>query len=247
MNTLDRKLLRDLWRLSGQVAAIALVLAAATATYVLSMGVYYSLTETREAYYARNNFAEVFADMTRAPRSIIERVRNIEGVRHAEGSIQQYATLDFPDRNVPVRALINSVDEYGHTRLNTIALRKGRLPQADKVGEVVVDETFAAANDLQPGQFVDALIYGNRQRLQIVGTGLAPDFIYAIAPGDLIPDEQRFGVFWMGREALEAATDRTEAINRITLTLERGAVEQDVIRQLDRIIAPYGGTGAYGR
>ncbi len=247
MNALDLKLLRDLWRLRGQVLAIALVLAAATATFVLSTGVYRSLTVTRDAYYARNSFADVFADLTRAPRSIVGRVRNIEAVHRAEGSIQQYATLDFPDRNIPVRALINSVDEYGRTHLNRIALREGRMPQPGKAGEVVVDETFAEANGLAPGDSVEALIYGSRQRLDVVGTGLAPDFIYAIAPGDLIPDEQRFGIFWMGREALEAATDRTEAINRVTLTLERGAAEADVIRKVDVILKPYGGTGAYGR
>lgn len=66
MRSLDRKLLRDLWRLRGQALAIALVLAAATATFVMSMGVHRSLTETRDAYYARNHFAEVFAGMTRA-------------------------------------------------------------------------------------------------------------------------------------------------------------------------------------
>ena len=58
MKALDRKLLRDLWHMRGQVFAIALVLAAATATFVLSLGVHRSLVETRDAYYARNAFAE---------------------------------------------------------------------------------------------------------------------------------------------------------------------------------------------
>lgn len=111
MKALDLKLLRDLWHMRGQVFAIALVLVAATATFVLSLGVHRSLVETRDAYYARNNFADVFAEMTRAPRSLVDRVAAIPGVRRAEGAIVQYATLDFPDRPEPVRALINSVDE----------------------------------------------------------------------------------------------------------------------------------------
>ncbi len=247
MKALDRKLLRDLWYMRGQAIAIALVLAAATATFVLSVGVHASLTDTRDAYYARNHFADVFASMTRAPRAIVARIGAIEGVQRAEGSIEQYATLDFPDSNVPVRALINSVDEYGHTQLNTVTLREGRMPQAGEAGEVVVDEAFATANELGPGDSVDALIYGSYQKLNIVGVGLAPNYIYSIAPGDLVPDNQRFGIFWMGRRALEAATDRTEAINSLALTLERGASEADVIREVDSILEPYGGTGAFGR
>jgi putative ABC transport system permease protein len=247
VRALDLKLLRDLWRLRGQAVAIAVVLAAATSTFVMSVGVHRSLTETRDAYYARNHFAEVFANMTRAPRSVVGRVAAIPGVRRAEGTIRQFATLDFPGRPVPARALLNAIDEGGHDQLNRLVLRQGRLPRPGSPGEVVADEAFVTANGLAVGSEIDALIYGRKQRLSIVGIGLAPDFIYALAPGDIIPDDRRFGVFWIGRKALEAVTDRTEAINALSLTLERGASEQDVIRAVDAVLAPYGGTGAYGR
>lgn len=247
MRALDLKLLRDLWHLRGQALAIAVVLGAATATVVMSLGVHRSLTETRDAYYARNHFADVFAGMTRAPRSVVARIAAIPGVRRAEGSIQQYATLDFPDRPAPVRALLNSVDETGGSQLNALTLRQGRLPRLGYPGEVVADEAFVKANALTIGSRIDALIYGRKQGLRIVGIGLAPNYIYALAPGDIIPDDRRFGVFWIGRKALEAATDRTEAINTLSLTLERGASEADVIRAVDSVLAPYGGTGAYGR
>ena len=49
VSALDLKLGRDLWRMRGQVLAIALVLAAATATFVLSVGVHRSLSATRDA------------------------------------------------------------------------------------------------------------------------------------------------------------------------------------------------------
>ncbi len=247
MTALDLKLVRDLWRMRGQALAIALVLAAATATFVLSMGVHRSLTETRDAYYERNAFADVFAEMTRAPRAVLPQIAAIAGVKRVEGTIRQFATLDFPDRVEPVRALINSVDEHGRTRLNRIKLRQGRLPQAGAADEVVVDEVFAKANGLDIGDRVDALIYGRKQSLRIVGTGLAPNYIYAMAPGDLIPDDRRFGILWMGEKALEAATDRTEAINALSLTLERGAAQAEVIRKVDSLLDRYGGTGAYGR
>lgn len=247
MKALDLKLARDLWRMRGQVLAIALVLAAASATFILSLGVHRSLTETRDAYYAASAFADVFADMTRAPRSITGRVAEISGVRRVEGSIRQYATLDLPGRRAPARALVNSLDATERSLLNRLTLRAGRLPDAAHPGEVVADEAFVEANGLTLGARLDAVIYGRKQPLTIVGIGLAPDYIYSIAPGDLIPDNSRFGIFWMGEKALEAATDRTGAITRLALTLERGASEADVIRRIDALLAPYGGTGAYGR
>ncbi|MGZ3245937.1 MAG: ABC transporter permease, partial [Croceibacterium sp.] len=247
MRALDLKLARDLWRMRGQAFAIAAVLAAAAATFVLSSSLHASLRETREAYYDQSHFADVFAEMTRAPRSIVGRVAEIPGVQRAEGSIVQYATLDFPARVEPVRALIASVEEDGTGQLNRLTLRQGRLPGAGEAGEVIVDEAFAKANRLGIGSKVDAVIYGRRQALRVVGVGLAPNYVYALGPGDLIPDDTRFGIFWMGRKALEAATNRTEAINSLSLKLQRGASELDVIREVDRLLDPYGGTGAYGR
>lgn len=247
MKALDLKLARDLWRMRGQVLAIALVLAAASATFILSLGVHRSLTATRDAYYAESAFADIFADMTRAPRSVTERVAEIPGVRHVEGSIRQYATLDLPGWRAPARALVNSLGKTGGSVLNRLTLRAGRLPDAAHPGEVVADEAFVEANGLALGARLDAVIYGRKQPLTIVGVGLAPDYIYSIAPGDLIPDNSRFGIFWMNEKALEAATDRTGAITRLALTLERGASEADVIRRIDALLTPYGGTGAYGR
>ena len=247
MTALDLKLVRTLWRMRGQGLAIAVVLAAAAATLVLSLGVHRSLAATRDIYYARNHFAEVFADMTRAPRSLVGRVQTIPGVAVVQGTIQHYATLDFPERPAPVRALINAIDESGRDRLNQLVLRSGRLPARGEAGEVVVDEAFATANGLVAGSTVDAEIYGRRQRLTVVGIGLAPNFIYALAPGDILPDDRRFGVLWMGTRALEAATDRIGAINSLSLTLSRGASEAEIIRQVDVLLAPFGGTGAYGR
>ena len=247
MRVTNLKLLRDLWRMRGQVLAIAAVIAAATATFVLSVGVHGSVSDTREIYYERNNFADVFATMTRAPRSMVDRVEEIDGVRQAEGRIVQYVTLEIAGRIDPIRAVLNSIEAGGASDLNQLVIVEGRGPANDESSEVVVDKAFADANDLGPGDAIDALIYGTRERLEIVGIGLAPDYIWSIAPGELIPDESRFGIFWMGRRALEGATDRTEAINEISLTLDQGEYEADVIRQLDTILTPYGGTGAYGR
>lgn len=247
MKSLDTKLARDLWQMRGQALAIALVIGAAMATFVMAMGVHHSLTQTRDAYYDRYRFADIFVNMTRAPRSIVERVAALEGVSAAEGRIEQFATLELPGRIEPTRALINSVRGGGQSRLNQLVLLRGRWPASDKEGEVVIDKAFAGANALEPGARIDAIIYGSRTRLEVVGIGLAPDYIWSIAPGELVPDASRYGIFWMGEKALEAASNRTGAINALSLSMERGASEEEIIRHVDAIAAQYGGTGAVGR
>lgn len=247
MKALDTKLARDLWRMRGQAIAIALVIGAAMATFVMAMGVHHSLQQTRDAYYERYRFADIFITMTRAPRSIVERVSALEGVAEAEGRIEQFATLELAGQITPVRAKINSVGDGGASQLNQLVLLRGRGPVSDKAGEVVIDKAFAEANGLDIADHIDAIIYGSRSRLEVVGIGLAPDYIWSIAPGELVPDGSRFGIFWMGEKALEAASNRIGAINALSLKLERGASEAKIIRHLDTIFAQFGGTGAVGR
>ena len=112
---------------------------------------------------------------------------------------------------------------------------------------MVLSEAFAEAHGLVPGDSFHALLGGVRRRVDVVGTALSPEFVYAIGPGALIPDDRRFGVLWMGREALSAVYDLEGAFNEVSVSLERGARSEAVIDALDALLAPYGGVGAYDR
>ena len=60
-----------------------------------------------------------------------------------------------------------------------------------------------------------------------------------------MPDDRRFAVLWMGREALAAAYDPDGAFDDVALSLLRDAAADEVIAALDQLLAPYGGIGAY--
>ena len=78
MEAIDIKLLRDFQRLWLQALAIALVLACGVAILLTSVGLSVALSETRNAYYERNRFADVFVHATRAPVSLISEAARIE-------------------------------------------------------------------------------------------------------------------------------------------------------------------------
>jgi putative ABC transport system permease protein len=62
-----------------------------------------------------------------------------------------------------------------------------------------------------------------------------------------LPDDKRFGVFWMGDRELAAAFDMQGAFHDVVLSLTPEALEAEVIRRLDQLIDRYGGFGAHGR
>lgn len=247
MRALNRKLFRDLWRIKTQALAIALVIGCGVATVVMSFGILVSLTETRNAYYDRYRFADVFATVKRAPESLRRDIELVDGVQRAQTRIVADVTLDVPTIAEPVTGRLISHEVGTMAPLNELALRQGRLPKARASDEVTVNEAFAVAHGFRPGDEVTAILNGRKRTLKIVGIALSPEYVYAIGPGQLVPDDKRFAVLWMARDALEAAYDLDGAFNSVTLLLNRGASTAAVIERLDAILARYGGTGAIER
>ena len=97
------------------------------------------------------------------------------------------------------------------------------------------------------GATFKALLNGKKRELKVVGVALSPEFIYALGPGDLMPDDRRFAILWMSEKALAALFDLDGAFNASRLKLLPGTSEREVIKQLDDLLARYGGTGASAR
>ncbi len=247
MKKLNRKLLRELMRMKGQMLAVAAVVACGISVFVAMSSVEYSLKTTRDSYYSEYRFADVFMRAKRAPESILESVRKIDGVASVRSRIVTDVTLDVPGLNEPASGRLVSMPDRKMPVLNDIFLREGRYIEAGHPEEVIASETFMKANGLRVGDRVGAVINGRWKDLVIVGKGLSPEYIYEVQPGSFFPDNRRFGVFWMSREALESALDMTGAFNDLSLTLAHGASEKDVIRRLDDMFRRYGSLGAYGR
>lgn len=246
MHALHRKLLRELRRLWAQAASIALVMAAGVATLIIGIGTYQSLEQTRASYYASNSFADIFASLARAPRSLLNELGAIDGVLAADGRIVRLAPADIEGLAEPASVLLISLPE-GPQVLNQLYLRSGRLPELGHGTEAVVSEVFAKARGLVPGSQLKVVMNGALRSVTVTGIALSPEYIYAMTPGDIMPSEGRFGVLWVPEPLLEATYDLQGAFNAVSLKLLPGASANAVIAAADHLLAPYGGQGAYGR
>lgn len=242
---LRRKALRDLRRLWAQALAIALVLAAGVATLILGNGAHRALSDTRDRYYQDYRFADLSSDVVRAPLALINDIRAIEGVIQADPRIVKLGRPEIEGMTEPASVLLVSAPQGDG--LNRLHLREGRLPSADAADEAVVSQDFASAHGLRQGAHLTVVMNGKRRDLAITGIALSPEFIYALGPGEMMPDPRRFGVVWLPRAALERAFDLEGAFSNVALRLAPGVSEARVIAELDRLTGPYGGGGATGR
>ena len=247
MTAINRKLLREVWQHRSQMVSIGAVVAIGMMTVLTMRGTYESLVIARDLYYRTARFPDVWAPLKRAPDSLTRRLREIPGVKSVETRVTFTATLDVPGLDAPGLGRFVSIPERRRSMLGDLHLKRGRYIAPARPDEVLISEKFAEANALGPGDTLRAVINGRFRELAIVGTAISPEHSYAVPPGALFPDDKRYGVIWMGRDAIAPAYDMKGAFNEVVLTLAPRANPGQVEDELDRILSPYGGVGAYGR
>ncbi len=213
----------------------------------MSLSTYSSLDLTSQTYFDRYRFGDVFAQLQRAPDSLVSRIREIPGVSQVQTRIVKEVTLDVPGLPEPATGRLISLPESNETTLNALFLRDGRFPEPYRRDEVLASEAFMVANNLNPGDFIGAVINGKKQELKIVGTVLSPEYIISLGGGAIIPDDRRFGVLWMDDESLSTVYDMDGAFNDVCMTLRREASLPETLQRLDLLLEPYGGFESYGR
>lgn len=244
---LDRKLLRDLRRLKGQAAAVALVMACGLAMMITTRSLINSLETASADYYEANRFADVFGSVKRAPNHLAQRLAALPGVAGVQVDIAGQVTLDLAGVDEPASGLVRSLPDFGEPELNRLFLRRGRWLTPGSRGEILVGEAFADANRLQPGDTLALIMNGRRQLFRVAGIVLSPEYIFESRPGAALPDNRTYGIFWMPYKEVATAWDLYGAFNHYALKLAPGADPAPVIAAADSLLKPYGGLGAYGR
>ena len=247
MHPLHRKLWRDAWHYRGQLTAIVAVVTCGIALFVTMRSMHGFLRDSRTSYYAQYRFADLFAQVRRAPTRAARDVARLPGVAAVDDRIVFDVVVDIRGLAEPAVAHLVSVPVPRAPALNEVHLTAGRWPGADRPEEVVASRAFAGANRLEPGDSVGAVLNGRWHSLRVVGIGISPEFVYEIGGTSIFPDNRRFGVLWMGREALADAFDLQGAFNDLAIRVAPGASRADVLLDVDRVVERYGGIGAYGR
>lgn len=245
MSAIDRKLVRDLVSLRGQVITIALVVACGIASYVTMRTAYDSLVTSRDRYYLDYRFADLFATLERAPDSVVRHLESVRGVSRVDTRVVERVLVPMPEMPRPASGTIVGLDhrEEG-SRLNDVYLQKGREIDPNHQDEILLLQAFAEAHHLELGDRITAVINGTARSLKIVGIAMSPEYILALAPGQLSYDPAWVPVIWMNEAALAAAFRMEGGFNDVTFQLEPHANPREVANEVDEILEPYGGFGA---
>ena len=127
-------------------------------------------------------------------------------------------------------------------------MRRGRLPEIGSRSEVVVGEAFANAHGFQPGNEIAAIIHGARETAEeLSALRCRRSIVFEARPGETLPDNRRFGIFWMNERELASAFQLEGAFNNVLIDVAPGERNAPGHGRGRSSLAPYGGLVAYDR
>ncbi len=247
MRALDRKLVRDLSRLRGQIVTICLVVAAGIAGFIAMQTAYRSLQISRDDYYQAYRFPDVFAQVRRAPRAVAERIRALPGVSEVQTRVTGPVRISQPDGGDATSGRVLSLPNRGAPHLAGVHLVAGRLPEPGRRDEALLLEGYAEAHGVKVGDRIPVVIDGVFRRVKVTGLAMSPEFVFAFGGNVLDYEPGRFAVLWLREAEIAPALGLVGGWNDLVLELQPDAVEADVIDALRHILEPYGALAVHGR
>ncbi len=242
MKILDRKLRRELWANRWLLLAVLGIIVLGVACFVAMGSSYNNLTEAKARYYRQCRMADFSIELKRVPEANLRPVAELPGVAEIRPRIQFFSTVDLDTTPEPLNALVLSMPDRHEPVLNDIVLERGGYFTDRRENEVIVNDAFAEAHHLAPGDWVRLVLNNRSQELYIVGTGISSEFVYMLAPGTIVPDPEHFGVFFLKQSYAEDVFDFDGAANQVLGRLTPGApwTTREILDRAEQLLADFG-------
>ncbi len=242
MKILDRKLRRELWANRWLLLAVLGIIVLGVACFVAMGSSYNNLTTAKARYYRQCRMADFSIELKKVPEANLRPVAELPGVAQIRPRIQFFSTVDLDTASEPLNALVLSMPDRHERVLNDIVLERGGYFTDRRDNEVIVNNAFAEAHNLAPGDWVRLVLNNRSQELYIVGTGISSEFVYMLAPGTIVPDPRHFGVFFLKQSYAEDVFGFDGAANQVLgrLAPDSPWTTQETLDRAEQLLADFG-------
>lgn len=215
-NTLRKKLYRDMTRAAMQFFSIIALCALGTFAFSALDGTARMVRKTTDTYFSENNLADFFITLPQADRAALDKVAALDGVTgvRARATAELDTTLDG-DVSVSVTAYDGEMD------INIPLLREGDMLDAGDKRGCLMEERFAKAHNIVPGDMLTVKLNGQEYGFAVRGTVVSPE--YVVVSDGIAADPNAYGYILINACALPELP-----LNQIVATIHEGANSEDV-------------------
>lgn len=203
-----------------------------TALFVVDKG--------KEAYYNDNRLGDAFATVTQIPRSSINKLEEIEGIKQVDGRLVQNVRVIMPDNNEDVITLrlISTIIGHNDQRLNAYVHTGNDLVNID---DIFLGYDFYKAYEYEPGDKIKLLVDNKVYDFNIAGSVYSPEYVYIVKEqGDLFSDTTKYNIAYIDEEIYMSITGMEGIYNDLSFQFDDGITYDDVKNELEYELEKYG-------
>lgn len=239
LSSLNRRLLRMMISIKGQVISIIVVMTLALMALISSQMTAVNLETSLREYYDITRMADMQVQLIRIPANALYDIERMEGIAHVQGRINVDVPFvtDDPDEKVRVKLLSVPDREDAISALYPIA---GQMVRSE-TSAVTVIEQFAIARNIAIGDTVTPYINGREVSLEVIGVAGHPEFVYLMEDEQsILPDDNAYGVLFMSENLMGPLLGYRDSYNELVITLTPRANVNDVADALEEALDRYG-------
>lgn len=186
---LHKKFWRDLRFAKGQITSIILLSMLGVLVFSGLDGAWRNIELSIESYFEEQKLADFWVMVPLADRKTERRLARLEGVKEVQRRLSWEAETTLPG---DPKLMLHAV--RGDIRVNVPRIIRGsRLWSNDRKG-CLLDEKFAEANGLRPGDSLTLKIGANRFSFIVRGLVISPEYVFTAE--DIIPEPEAYGYIY---------------------------------------------------
>ncbi|MCX7614492.1 MAG: FtsX-like permease family protein [Clostridiales bacterium] len=218
MDILNKKLLRDLWQSKGQFLSVLVIVTIGVMFYTGINSAFNNLNGASEKYYREYRLADLFVSLYRAPENVENKILSLPFVKTATGRIVKDVKLDIDNETAAIR-IITLPDDKKDV-VNDIMIKSGRYFSSSENNQCLVEEGFYKAHNLKPGDEIYPVVGGKEVKLKVIGSVRSPEYVYPLREGELVPDNKKFGIFYIKKSFGQSIFGFGGSINSLSILVK---------------------------
>lgn len=237
MKYYSKNILRTVLQNRGSYIGAVVIISIGILVYIAMTEFLNNLQAVVDTYCARNQFADVFAEVESMPRARLELLADVEGVDAVFGRLEGDARMLRDDSSEIIT--VHLMGWSAEDSMNLLTLR----PAPEDVAE---DAVYIGANMVKElgfalGDTLKLTANGTTRRYTYAGRVYSPEAMFMLADESAsAPDNAIYDVAAMRSDALEALLGKRGVVTAIGIRLAPGYTFSQVKNELEQRLRPYG-------
>jgi len=185
-NVLVNKLFRDILHSRGQFLSIIILSALGIWVFSGLDSAWRNIDLSVKRYFEEQKLADFWVIAPNADGDMMSSIARISGVAEVQGRFSSEVKAKLPESP---KLMLHATD--GGTRINIPRIKNGGLLSENDLQGCLLDEQFAKAHDLLPGDSLTIELAGTEFSFKVRGLVISPEYVFTAKY--IIPEPESYG------------------------------------------------------